>query len=139
MLGTSLSSNWRPPSSTSNYDPYCLLPKCNPYKVGHLYQIMIEDVSKLLKPGVLGKMYPDLEGMTPDVAGFGWFQGWNDGTFVLTAILIHLREIVCTYSRIHSIHNPHRVRYQCHCGSRNKPGSHDSRCEACVEQAKAAS
>mmetsp|Transcript_37688 Transcript_37688/g.91539 ORF Transcript_37688/g.91539 Transcript_37688/m.91539 type:complete len:238 (-) Transcript_37688:50-763(-) len=40
---------------------------------------MLQDVNKLLKPGVLGKIYPDLEGMTPDIAGFGWFQGWNDG------------------------------------------------------------
>ncbi|CAJ1958214.1 unnamed protein product [Cylindrotheca closterium] len=77
--GTELASNWRPPLSTTTFDPYCVLPKCNPYQVGHLYQVMIEDVERLLKPGVLGKIYPDLEGMTPDIAGFGWFQGWNDG------------------------------------------------------------
>jgi hypothetical protein len=40
---------------------------------------MLQDVSKLLQPGVLGAIYPDLAGMTPDIAGFGWFQGWNDG------------------------------------------------------------
>jgi hypothetical protein len=41
---------------------------------------MLQDVEKLLQPGVLGTIYPDLAGMTPDIAGFGWFQGWNDGT-----------------------------------------------------------
>lgn len=81
--GSSLNVNWRPPLSTSKYDPYCHLPNCKPHVVGHLYNIMLEDVEKLLRPGVLAKIYPDLEGMTPNIAGFGWFQGWNDGRYIV--------------------------------------------------------
>ena len=61
---------------------------------------MLQDVDKLLKPGVLGKIYPGLEGMTPDIAGFGWFQGWNDGTSFFGALL----NITYTYSHSQIIH-----------------------------------
>ena len=32
-----------------------------------------------MRPGVIGKMFPDLAGLTTKISGFGWFQGWNDG------------------------------------------------------------
>ena len=34
---------------------------------------------KKTKPGVIAQMFPDLKGLEPEIAGFGWFQGWNDG------------------------------------------------------------
>eukprot|EP00980_Cylindrotheca_fusiformis_P021785 scaffold8614_cov85-Cylindrotheca_fusiformis.AAC.2 len=77
--GTDLAQDWRPPTSVGTYDPYCQLPKCKSFRLGPKYRVMLEDVEKLLQPGVLSKIYPDLEGMIPDIAGFGWFQGWNDG------------------------------------------------------------
>ena len=40
---------------------------------------MLDDVEKLLRPGVIGTIFPDLKDFTPDIAGFGWCQGWNDG------------------------------------------------------------
>ena len=43
------------------------------------YTTMLEDVAKILAPGVIGKMYPDLAALTPKLSGFGWHQGWNDG------------------------------------------------------------
>jgi hypothetical protein len=36
---------------------------------------MLQDVAKLLQPGVIGEIYPDLMGMTPEIAGFAWHQG----------------------------------------------------------------
>lgn len=77
--GKSLAHDFRPPSSTTLDDPYCRLPDCDAAVVGHFYQVMIEDVKKLLTPGAINTIYPDLAGRTPKVSGFGWFQGWNDG------------------------------------------------------------
>eukprot|EP00980_Cylindrotheca_fusiformis_P019289 scaffold6613_cov75-Cylindrotheca_fusiformis.AAC.1 len=80
IQGKDLAQDFRPPSSAATWDPYCRLPECDPFEVGHFYNVMLQDVQKLLQPGVLGEIYPDLMDMTPDIAGFGWFQGWNDGT-----------------------------------------------------------
>ena len=93
--GKTLAGDFRPPSSTKIgerrrggengkdeddiIDPYCQLPDCDPTIIGHFYRIMLDDVHKLLKPGVIGTIYPDLDDLTPKVSGFGWFQGWNDG------------------------------------------------------------
>ena len=74
---------------------FCQLPDCNPFVVGHYYKVMLEDVKKLLMPGVIGTIYPDLANMTAEIAGFGWFQGWNDGcnvnyTAAYETNLVHL-------------------------------------------------
>ena len=34
-------------------------------------------VHKMLAPGAIAAMFPDLTGLTPRLAGLGWFQGWN--------------------------------------------------------------
>ena len=44
---------------------------------------MMDDVEKILRPENFAKIYPDLQGMETDIAGFGWFQGWNDGMYML--------------------------------------------------------
>jgi hypothetical protein len=78
--GKTLAHDFRPPSSTlGSNDPYCQPPDCDPTTIGHYYQVMIDDVRKLLAPGVIGTIYPDLTDRIPIVSGFGWFQGWNDG------------------------------------------------------------
>jgi Carbohydrate esterase, sialic acid-specific acetylesterase len=77
--GKSLAHDFRPPSSTVGKDPYCQPPDCDPTQVGHFYQVMVENVRKIIKPGIAAKLFPDLSGLTPELAGFGWFQGWNDG------------------------------------------------------------
>ena len=80
--GKSLAHDYRPPSSAGTLDPFCHLPDCNPFVVGHFYRVMIQNVKKLMKPGVIGQMFPDLKDMIPEISGFGWFQGWNDGCAV---------------------------------------------------------
>mmetsp|Transcript_6474 Transcript_6474/g.9845 ORF Transcript_6474/g.9845 Transcript_6474/m.9845 type:complete len:448 (+) Transcript_6474:102-1445(+) len=79
--GKSIAHDFRPPSSTrmANGDPYCQPPDCDPTQVGHYYQMMIQNVNRIMAPGVIGEMYPDLANLDPEIAGFGWFQGWNDG------------------------------------------------------------
>lgn len=47
--------------------------------VGHYYTRMMTIVDQIMAPGVIAKMYPDLAGLSPEISGFGWFQGWNDG------------------------------------------------------------
>jgi hypothetical protein len=41
--------------------------------------VTMANVAKMMEPGAIGKMFPDLAGMTPVISGFGWWQGWNDG------------------------------------------------------------
>ena len=77
--GKTLAADFRPPSSVANVaeDPFCTAAYCT--EVGHYYSVMIADVHAMLAPGAIAQMFPDLAGLTPVVAGFGWFQGWNDG------------------------------------------------------------
>ena len=77
--GKDIAKDFRPPSSAGTFDRFCQLPDCNPFVVGHFYKVMLEDIKKLLMPGVIGTIYPDLANMTAEISGFGWFQGWNDG------------------------------------------------------------
>ena len=76
--GKTIAVDFRPPSSTITPDPYCQ-GQCPATTVGHYYKVMLQDVAAIMKPGVIGEMFPDLTGLTPAIAGFGWFQGWNDG------------------------------------------------------------
>jgi alpha-galactosidase len=73
--GKTIAVDFRPPSSSngSMWSPP-MLPNG-----GHYYNTMLQDVEKIMAPGTIGKMYPDLAGMTPVISGFGWHQGWNDG------------------------------------------------------------
>ena len=91
--GKDLAGDFRPPSSVAAVDPFCQGP-C-PNVVGHYYQVMVADVKKMLAPGAVAAMFPDLAGLTPRIAGLGWFQGWNDGcdlnmTAAYETNLVHL-------------------------------------------------
>jgi hypothetical protein len=75
--GKTLSGDFRPPSSTDGKDPYCT--DTTPGSVcmvpGHYYDVMMANVAKMMAPGAIGKMFPKLAAMTPEIAGFGWWQG----------------------------------------------------------------
>lgn len=43
---------------------------------GHYYRLMLADVKTTLAE--MGERFPELRGRTPELAGFIWFQGWND-------------------------------------------------------------
>ena len=44
---------------------------------GKYYRLMLSMVRDGLAS--FGKDFPELKGLTPRIAGFGWHQGWNDG------------------------------------------------------------
>ena len=60
--GKSLMNDFRPPSSGG--------------KVGPFYTRMIKEYQEALAS--IGKRFPALAEMKPELAGFVWFQGWND-------------------------------------------------------------
>ena len=45
-------------------------------RYGHFYRLMLEDVQGTLAD--LGEVFPELKDHEPEIAGFVWFQGWND-------------------------------------------------------------
>ena len=77
--GKDLAEDFRPPSSVANVaeDPFCTAAYC--LVVGHYYQVMVADLHKMLAPGAIAAMFPDLAGLAPVLSGVGWQQGWNDG------------------------------------------------------------
>ena len=79
--GKTLAGDFRPPSSAAAAatDPFCGPGAAYCAQVGHYYTTMTSDVAKMMAPGVIASMFPDTTGLTPEIAGFGWFQGWNDG------------------------------------------------------------
>jgi hypothetical protein len=40
---------------------------------------MMQYVSNVLAPANLTKLFPEFQGKTTQIVGFGWDQGWNDG------------------------------------------------------------
>ena len=44
---------------------------------GAFYRLMMSEVANTLKN--LKEVYPDYDGKSYEIAGFGWHQGWNDG------------------------------------------------------------
>jgi alpha-galactosidase len=72
--GKSLGVDFRPPSSGPAPEIYKAQ---DPNTVGQYYRTMIATVKEVLAN--LGKEFPELAGYTPEIAGFGWHQGWNDG------------------------------------------------------------
>ena len=73
--GKTLAGDFRPPTSVATPDPFCE-GDC-PNVVGHYYRVMVDDVHKMLAPGAIAAMFPDLAGLTPMLGGLAWFQGWN--------------------------------------------------------------
>lgn len=76
--GKDLAQDYRPPSSVSNFDVYCQEAPCI-NQIGHFYSVMVDDIHKMLAPNAISTMFPELQGYTPSIGGFSWFQGWNDG------------------------------------------------------------
>ena len=68
--GKSLYKDFRPPSSGGEVGPY--------------YQKMITDIQEALAN--LKKDFPDYDGKGYELAGFVWYQGWNDGVNPKTAV-----------------------------------------------------
>lgn len=60
--GKSLFKDFRPPSAGGETGPY--------------YKQMLDEVQQAMEQ--LGKDFPELQGRKPKIAGFVWFQGWND-------------------------------------------------------------
>ena len=61
--GKSLYADFRPPSSGG--------------AAGHYYRLMLEDVRNALSR--IDEEFPALRGKKPELAGFVWYHGWNDG------------------------------------------------------------
>jgi alpha-galactosidase len=83
--GRSLAVNFRPPSAGSL--PLAVYPKAQSEKlakaiadktlvVGLEYQLMVQEVRDVLAD--LKKHFPAYQGQGYEIAGFVWFQGWND-------------------------------------------------------------
>ncbi|MEM9354833.1 MAG: sialate O-acetylesterase [Pseudomonadota bacterium] len=68
--GTSLGVNWRSPSAVAKRGG----------AVGDMWTTMTAEVSTVLSN--LGTHFPEYNGLDYQVAGFGWHQGWNDGSSV---------------------------------------------------------
>ena len=70
--GTTISGNWRPPSSTLNNKTAAA------GVVGPLYLKMVNGTREILKN--LPHYFPEYADRQQfDFLGFGWFLGWNDG------------------------------------------------------------
>jgi len=78
--GKSLYQDFRPPSSGGQVGPY--------------YKLMIAQVRETL--ATLEQSYPEFKGRGHELAGFVWYQGWNDGVDAEHAVpeyeenLVHL-------------------------------------------------
>ena len=68
--GKDLAVDFRPPSSGDT-------PLKKDREAGAYYRKMMETVKESLAN--LEKDFPQLQGYTPEIVGFGWHQGWNDG------------------------------------------------------------
>jgi hypothetical protein len=87
---------------------------------------MMKTVAAIMKPGVVAQMFPDVgDELTPEIAGFGWFQGWNDGNIShgVALVLIEIPHVVCV----------HRLQPQRHGSLRNEHGEFDQGREKGVE------
>lgn len=61
--GKSLAKDFRPPSAPGG-------------ETGEYYTALLDGIRKVL--GEFTQIFPELEGRSPEVIGFGWHQGWND-------------------------------------------------------------
>jgi hypothetical protein len=76
--GKTIAEDFRPPSSVADPQGKGQF-DTGPNVVGHYYTRMMTIVEQIMAPGVIATMFPDLAGLEPEISGFGWFQGWNDG------------------------------------------------------------
>ena len=66
--GTSLAQKWRSPAAVANRGG----------EVGPQYTHMVKTAKEVLAD--VGKEFPEFAGRKVEVAGFGWHQGWQDGS-----------------------------------------------------------
>ncbi|MBC8347830.1 MAG: sialate O-acetylesterase [Verrucomicrobia bacterium] len=78
--GHSLGVKFRSPSSGQ---PTYTKGKFKPEDVGSSYREMLKVIKEVC--GNMETHFPELKGYKPKFAGFGWHQGWNDGTEEMTA------------------------------------------------------
>ena len=71
--GKDLAVNFRPPSSGPS--PF---KRKDPEVVGRYYRAMMATIKDVLAN--YETEFPELKGYTPRLVGFGWHQGWNDGS-----------------------------------------------------------
>ncbi len=76
--GKSLYKDFRPPSSGGDVGPY--------------YKKMIAEVRSALEN--LGTDFPGYQGQGYELAGFVWYQGWNDGVDPKTAVAEYEQNLV---------------------------------------------
>jgi hypothetical protein len=76
--GKSLAVDFRPPSAGKPAFELKTARDGTKREVGKYYRGMIADVQYALDN--LGQLFPDVRGHGHDIVGFGWHQGWNDGT-----------------------------------------------------------
>jgi len=70
--GHSLYGNFRPPSAgKAAYET-----GYKPEEIGASYRKMVKEVHECLAN--LDTDFPQIKGLTPELCGFVWFQGWND-------------------------------------------------------------
>ena len=76
--GKSLAVDFRPPSAGEpSFELKAVKDGTKP-EIGKYYRLMISDVRYVL--GNIEKFFPRYDGQGYEIVGFGWHQGWNDGT-----------------------------------------------------------
>jgi arylsulfatase A-like enzyme len=76
--GKSLAVDFRPPSAGAPSFELKTRKDGTKPEIGEFYRQMISDVRYAL--GNLDKLFPGYKGQGYEIVGFGWHQGWNDGT-----------------------------------------------------------
>jgi len=73
--GTDLRVSWKTPSSTKNKGN-----ELTPEELARdsLYGVLIAKAQEIQNPSKLAEYFPQYAGKTAQIAGFVWFQGWND-------------------------------------------------------------
>ncbi len=74
--GTSLRVDWKTPCSTQNVGNQLTAEEL---QQPSLYDALIDNATNILNPETAAELFPEYEGKTLEIAGFVWFQGWNDG------------------------------------------------------------
>ena len=74
--GTDLRVDWKTPCSTQNAGNNLTAEEL---AQASLYDALIERARQIQDPAILARYFPQYAGRTAQIAGFLWFQGWNDG------------------------------------------------------------